>query len=134
MAGGFPLFTNAMFHKLGVDWASSPLGFIAVALTPILVVFYSLGGELGQGESDRGGHLSDQYLLLKLLAHGMDCYRFMSSFIMLRTIFNYVNRFLCYQDANPMRIKGESQISQRGHHSFNKVFISFFNSYIYTIN
>jgi hypothetical protein len=119
MAGGFPLFTNAMFHKSGLDWASSPLGFIAVVWTPIPVVFYSLGGESRQGESGRGGQLSDQYLLLGLLAHGIDCYRVMSSCLILRTIFNHVNSFSCYQDTNPMRIKGESQISQRGHHSSN---------------
>jgi DHA1 family multidrug resistance protein-like MFS transporter len=35
-----------MFHNLGVDWASYLLGFIAVALIPIPVVFYVFGKKL----------------------------------------------------------------------------------------
>jgi Major Facilitator Superfamily len=42
-AGCFPLFTNAMFHNLGVPWASSLLGFVAIALIPIPYVFYIYG-------------------------------------------------------------------------------------------
>ncbi|KAF8858003.1 MFS general substrate transporter [Acephala macrosclerotiorum] len=38
---GFPLFATPMFHNLGVNWASYLLGFIAVALIPILVLFYA---------------------------------------------------------------------------------------------
>jgi hypothetical protein len=39
-AAVFPLFVNPMFHNLGIPWASSVLGFIAVALIPIPYCFY----------------------------------------------------------------------------------------------
>ncbi|THC99977.1 hypothetical protein EYZ11_000556 [Aspergillus tanneri] len=41
--GAFPLFAVQMYHKLGVDWASSLLGFITVAMIPIPIVFYFYG-------------------------------------------------------------------------------------------
>lgn len=43
---GFPLFTTPMFHKLGVNWASYLLGFVAAALIPIPVLFYYFGPKL----------------------------------------------------------------------------------------
>ena len=42
-AAVFPLFVNPMFHKLGIPWASSLLGFIAVAMIPIPFLFYIYG-------------------------------------------------------------------------------------------
>jgi len=42
-AGVFPLFVSPMFHNLGIPWASSLLGFIAVALIPIPYGFYIYG-------------------------------------------------------------------------------------------
>jgi hypothetical protein len=42
-AAVFPLFVNPMFHKLGIPWASSLLGFIAIALLPIPYLFYIYG-------------------------------------------------------------------------------------------
>lgn len=42
-AAVFPLFVNPMFHKLGIPWASSLLGFVAVALIPIPYLFYIYG-------------------------------------------------------------------------------------------
>ncbi|KAJ5098902.1 hypothetical protein N7532_005903, partial [Penicillium argentinense] len=42
-AGAFPLFTNAMFHNLGVPWAASVLGFVSVALIPIPYLFFTYG-------------------------------------------------------------------------------------------
>ncbi|KAL4930201.1 MFS transporter [Aspergillus undulatus] len=42
-AGCFPLFATAMFRNLGVPWASSVLGFFAVALIPIPYLFYIFG-------------------------------------------------------------------------------------------
>ncbi|KAJ5919360.1 Major facilitator superfamily domain general substrate transporter [Penicillium verhagenii] len=45
-AGSFPLFTDAMFHNLGVPWAASVLGFISVALLPIPYLFYIYGRRL----------------------------------------------------------------------------------------
>ena len=40
--GGFPLFATAMFHNLGVNWATSLLGFLCIAMipAPILCFFY----------------------------------------------------------------------------------------------
>ena len=42
-AGCFPLFTSIMYRRLGVNWASSILGFCAVALIPIPYLFYIFG-------------------------------------------------------------------------------------------
>ncbi|RSL87252.1 hypothetical protein CEP52_015590 [Fusarium oligoseptatum] len=42
-AGVFPLFTIQMYQKLGIDWASSLLGFIAVALLPVPWVLFKYG-------------------------------------------------------------------------------------------
>lgn len=42
-AGAFPLVATPMYHNLGVPWASSLLGFIAVALIPVPYVFYIFG-------------------------------------------------------------------------------------------
>ncbi|KAL4796381.1 major facilitator superfamily domain-containing protein [Aspergillus venezuelensis] len=42
-AGCFPLFATEMFRGLGVPWASSVLGFCAVALIPIPYLFYVHG-------------------------------------------------------------------------------------------
>lgn len=43
LGGGFPLFAVQMFQRLGVDWASSLLGFITVAMIPIPVLFFFFG-------------------------------------------------------------------------------------------
>lgn len=40
------LFATAMFHNLGVDWAGSLLGFLAVAFMPIPFLFYIYGEKL----------------------------------------------------------------------------------------
>ncbi|KAI4190457.1 MAG: hypothetical protein L6R41_000762 [Letrouitia leprolyta] len=39
----FPLFSMYMFSALGVNWAGSLLGFVALALVPIPIVFYKYG-------------------------------------------------------------------------------------------
>lgn len=31
---GFPLFANQMYHRLGYEWATSLLGFLAILLLP----------------------------------------------------------------------------------------------------
>ncbi|KAJ5889700.1 hypothetical protein N7504_010510 [Penicillium tannophilum] len=43
---GFPLFANAMYHRLGFPWATSLLAFLAVALAPVPVVFYLFGQKI----------------------------------------------------------------------------------------
>ncbi|KAI9678145.1 MAG: hypothetical protein M1817_006089 [Caeruleum heppii] len=40
---GFPLFATYMFNGLGIQWASTLLGCVAVVLVPIPVLFYRYG-------------------------------------------------------------------------------------------
>ena len=40
---GFPLFAGAMYNNLGVGWASSTLGFLAIAFIPIPFVLLRYG-------------------------------------------------------------------------------------------
>ncbi|KAH9909714.1 putative MFS multidrug transporter [Xylariomycetidae sp. FL2044] len=39
----FPLFSAAMYERLGVAWATSLLGFLGVAMIPIPIIFYFYG-------------------------------------------------------------------------------------------
>ncbi|KAL4777216.1 major facilitator superfamily domain-containing protein [Aspergillus nidulans var. acristatus] len=43
VAAGFTMFATPMYHRLGVRWASSLLGFLSVAFIPIPIVFYIYG-------------------------------------------------------------------------------------------
>lgn len=43
---GFPLFATAMFNNLGVEWAGSLLGFLAIAFLPIPFLFFKFGPAL----------------------------------------------------------------------------------------
>ncbi|KAJ9606073.1 hypothetical protein H2200_009034 [Cladophialophora chaetospira] len=43
---GFPLFSTAMYHKLGVAWATSLLAFLCVAFFPVPVLFYKYGAKI----------------------------------------------------------------------------------------
>ncbi|EUC27991.1 hypothetical protein COCCADRAFT_110310 [Bipolaris zeicola 26-R-13] len=43
---GFPLFANAMYKKLGVDWASSLLAFLGIAFIPIPFALYKWGKQI----------------------------------------------------------------------------------------
>ncbi|KAK3943234.1 putative caffeine resistance protein 5 [Diplogelasinospora grovesii] len=40
---GFPLFASAMYKNLGVDWASSTLGFISIAFIPAPFILFRYG-------------------------------------------------------------------------------------------
>ncbi|KAI4224674.1 MAG: hypothetical protein L6R36_004482 [Xanthoria steineri] len=42
----FPLFATYMFNGLGVQWAGSLLGFVALALVPIPVIFWKYGARI----------------------------------------------------------------------------------------
>ena len=42
----FPLFATIMYQNLGVGWATSLLGFIAVAMIPIPIMFYTYGARI----------------------------------------------------------------------------------------
>lgn len=43
---GFSLFAPIMYNRLGVAWATSVLGFIAVAMFPIPLLFYIFGARI----------------------------------------------------------------------------------------
>ncbi|KAF5637283.1 polyamine transporter 4 [Fusarium tjaetaba] len=45
-AGVFPLFTIQMYEKLGIDWASSLLAFVALALLPVPWVLFKYGPKI----------------------------------------------------------------------------------------
>jgi DHA1 family multidrug resistance protein-like MFS transporter len=46
--GGFPLFAPGMYHKLGVPWATSLLGFLCLAFLPVPILFYIYGARIRQ--------------------------------------------------------------------------------------
>jgi DHA1 family multidrug resistance protein-like MFS transporter len=46
MAAGFPLFSEYMYERLGVDWATSLLGILCLAMLPFPVLFYMHGEKL----------------------------------------------------------------------------------------
>jgi DHA1 family multidrug resistance protein-like MFS transporter len=46
IGGAFPLFAVQMYHRLGVAWASSLLGFLSVAMIPIPVLFFFYGAKI----------------------------------------------------------------------------------------
>ncbi|KAK4700986.1 hypothetical protein P7C70_g5253, partial [Phenoliferia sp. Uapishka_3] len=47
----FPLFTNQMFAKLGVGWACSLIGLIALIIFPAPFIFYKYGSSIRDGSS-----------------------------------------------------------------------------------
>lgn len=46
MGASFPIFATAMFHNLGVEWAGTLLGCLAVLLLPIPFLFYKFGAKI----------------------------------------------------------------------------------------
>lgn len=46
VGAGFPLFATYMFDNLGVDWATSLLGFVCAALCPVPILFYIYGAKI----------------------------------------------------------------------------------------
>ena len=43
---GFPLFATQMINGMGVQWAGTLLGCVAVALVPLPVIFYLKGAKI----------------------------------------------------------------------------------------
>jgi DHA1 family multidrug resistance protein-like MFS transporter len=43
---GFPLFARQMFEGMGIQWAATLLGCVAVVLVPIPFVFYRYGSKI----------------------------------------------------------------------------------------
>ncbi len=46
VAAGFPMFATYMYEGLGVDWATSVLGFVCVALVPFPLLFWRYGKKI----------------------------------------------------------------------------------------
>lgn len=46
LGGAFPLFATQMYTNLGVNWASSVLGFITIAMIPIPILFFFYGARI----------------------------------------------------------------------------------------
>jgi MFS transporter, DHA1 family, multidrug resistance protein len=46
LGGAFPLFAPAMYHRLGVPWATSLLAFLCLAFLPVPVLFYIYGTKI----------------------------------------------------------------------------------------
>jgi DHA1 family multidrug resistance protein-like MFS transporter len=87
---GFPLFSRYMFEGMGIQWASTLLGCVGVALVPIPVVFWLYGHKIRarsafaptfppQGQpvvegaaaaEDDEGHVSDEKDILQRAASG----------------------------------------------------------------
>ena len=42
-AAGFPMFSTYMYENLGVDWATSLIGFLCLALVPFPLIFLRYG-------------------------------------------------------------------------------------------
>lgn len=50
----FPLFSVDMYHQLGIQWACSLLGFLALALAPVPILFLRYGRQLRLKRSTQG--------------------------------------------------------------------------------
>ncbi|KAJ5654897.1 MFS multidrug transporter [Penicillium lividum] len=48
LGAGFPLFASAMYHNLGVNWATTLLAFLTLAMIPVPVLFYYYGSRIRQ--------------------------------------------------------------------------------------
>ena len=44
--GAFPMFAAGMYHNLGVDWATSLLGFLGIAFLPCPLLFFIYGKKI----------------------------------------------------------------------------------------
>ncbi|GAB1201125.1 hypothetical protein APSETT444_010512 [Aspergillus pseudonomiae] len=51
VGGSFPLFTIPMYNNLGFTWASSLLGFLAIAFAPLPWIFYRFGKKIRQSSA-----------------------------------------------------------------------------------
>lgn len=43
LGAAFPLFTFQMYERLGIDWATSLLAFVSLAMLPIPWIFFKYG-------------------------------------------------------------------------------------------
>ena len=49
VGAAFPLFTTQMYHGMGVQWASTLIGLIALVLAPIPFLFFKYGARIRAG-------------------------------------------------------------------------------------
>ncbi|KAE9405766.1 MFS general substrate transporter [Gymnopus androsaceus JB14] len=49
VAAAFPLFTVQMYERLGINWASTLIGLIALVLCPVPFLFYKYGARIRSG-------------------------------------------------------------------------------------
>lgn len=54
---GFPLFARQMFEGMGIEWASTLLGCVAIVLAPIPFVFYYYGQKIREKSAYAPTHL-----------------------------------------------------------------------------
>ncbi|THW24169.1 MFS general substrate transporter [Aureobasidium pullulans] len=65
----FPLFAPHMFHQLGVDWASSLSGFLAIAFVPIPYLLYRYGKKTRMSSPKLEVNSITEAVLFALIAH-----------------------------------------------------------------
>ncbi|KAK5108741.1 hypothetical protein LTR62_007888 [Meristemomyces frigidus] len=70
MGGGFPLFGNQMFTKLGYQWAASLLAFLALLLVPIPFILERYGVRLRRRSPWAREHIDEDPGEDKSMAHG----------------------------------------------------------------
>ncbi len=46
VGAAFPMFAKYMYKSLGVQWATSVLGFVAVGLIPVPILFFVYGARI----------------------------------------------------------------------------------------
>jgi MFS transporter, DHA1 family, multidrug resistance protein len=46
VAAGFPMFATHMYEAMGVDWATTLLGFLSIALIPFPLIFWRYGAKI----------------------------------------------------------------------------------------
>lgn len=51
VAAFLPLAGPQMYHEMGIGWGNSLLGFIALALVPVPILIYKIGGKIRMNEN-----------------------------------------------------------------------------------
>ncbi|EMD01230.1 hypothetical protein BAUCODRAFT_202494 [Baudoinia panamericana UAMH 10762] len=64
----FPLFTTQMYNKLGIHWASTLVGFLALICVPMPFLFYKFGSQIRQ----RCKYAAESEAFMKRMQKGME--------------------------------------------------------------
>ena len=51
VGAAFPLFTVQMYHGMGVQWASTLIGLVALLLAPIPFLFFKYGAKIRESST-----------------------------------------------------------------------------------